>query len=44
MFNTVMSITVPPTVNLNDVAQYLTSIGLRWEYADPTYRDLFGDD
>jgi hypothetical protein len=44
MFNTVMSITVPPTVNLNDVARYLTSTGLRWEYADPTYRDLFGDE
>ena len=42
MFSTVMSITVPPGVELRDVADYLTSTGLNWEYADPTYEDLFG--
>jgi hypothetical protein len=42
MFNTVMSITVPPTVDLDDVAGYLISTGLTWEYADPTYDDIHG--
>lgn len=43
MFSTVVSITVPPEVLLDDVAQYLNSTGLDWEYADPTYTDLFGE-
>ena len=42
MFNTVMSITVPPGVELDEVAKYLTSTGLDWEYADPKFEDLFG--
>jgi hypothetical protein len=44
MFNTVISITVPPGVELDRVAGYLTSTGLDWEYADPKYEDLFGSD
>jgi hypothetical protein len=44
MFNKVMSITVPPGVELDRVARYLTTTGLNWEYADPTYDDLFGSD
>jgi Domain of unknown function (DUF4265) len=43
MFNTVISITVPPAASLDDVARYLTSTGLDWEYANPTYSDLFGE-
>jgi len=43
MFSKVVSITVPPEVQLADVAAYLTSTGLSWEYADPTYADLFGE-
>jgi Domain of unknown function (DUF4265) len=42
MFGQVVSITVPPDVQLGDVAAYLTATGLDWEYADPTYDDLFG--
>ena len=42
MFSTVISITVPPDVELDEVANYLTSTGLDWEYADPKYEDLFG--
>jgi hypothetical protein len=42
MFSKVISITVPPAVDLGDVAAYLVSTGLDWEYADPTYDDLFG--
>jgi hypothetical protein len=40
-FSKLMSITVPPDVALEAVATYLTSTGLDWEYADPTYSDLF---
>ena len=43
MFSKVISITVPAGVELDDVAAYLTSTGLDWEYADPTYSDLFGE-
>jgi hypothetical protein len=42
MFSRVVSITIPPAVDLGDVAAYLVSTGLVWEYADPTYEDLFG--
>ena len=42
MFSRVVSITIPPTVELGAVAAYLISTGLDWEYADPTYDDLFG--
>jgi hypothetical protein len=42
MNDALISITVPPSVSLEDVASYLTSTGLQWEYADPTYDDLFG--
>ena len=41
-FSKLLSITVPPDVVLETVATYLTSTGLDWEYAHPTYSDLFG--
>ena len=44
MFNTVISVTIPPGVELTVVTRFLTETGLRWEYADPTYADLFGSD
>ena len=37
-------IDVPPAVSLDAVAEHLTAMGLEWEYADPTYEDLFPDD
>ena len=43
MFSNVISITVPPAVSLEDVAGLLISTGRQWEYADPTYDDLFGE-
>jgi hypothetical protein len=43
MFDITMSITVPTGVRLDEVAAYLTSTGLDWEYADPTYSDQFGE-
>lgn len=42
MFGALISVTVPPSVELSDVAGYLTSTGLNWEYADPKYEDIFG--
>jgi glycopeptide antibiotics resistance protein len=42
MFGKVISITVRREVDLGGVAEHLTATGLRWEYADPTYDDLFG--
>jgi hypothetical protein len=43
MFSRLISITVPSEVRLEDLASYLVSTGLQWEYADPTYADLFGE-
>lgn len=36
-----ISINVPPEVDLQTVADYLVASGHNWEYADPTYDDLF---
>lgn len=36
-----ISINVPPQVDLQTVADYLIASGHKWEYADPTYDDLF---
>jgi|SRR6476619_4991884 len=37
------AINLPPPVNLHVVRDFLTSTGQQWEYADPTYEDLFPD-
>lgn len=36
-----ISINVPPKVELKTVADYLIESGHKWEYADPMYDDLF---
>ncbi len=36
-----VSINVPPEVELQAVADYLIESGHTWEYADPVYDDLF---
>jgi hypothetical protein len=38
---TLLSVNVPPRVSLDDVASYLVEAGVEWEYADPTYEELF---
>ena len=38
-----VSVNIPPGVILSDVADRVTAAGLRFEYADPTYEDLFPD-
>jgi len=42
MNNRLLSVTVPPEVRLRVVADYLIRTGLVWEYANPTYEELFG--
>jgi hypothetical protein len=39
-----ISISIPPPVSLGAVATYLTNTDLRWEYANPTYEEVFADD
>ena len=34
-------INIPPSVELNEVAEKLIAAGVSWEYADPTYEQLF---
>ena len=36
-----VAINIPPAVDLAGIADYLTETGFEWEYADPTYEDLF---
>jgi hypothetical protein len=43
MFGRVIAVNIPPHVKLAEVADFLTGTGIRWEYANPTYSDLFGD-
>src|SRR5262249_43201549 len=42
MNNRLLSISVPPAVRLKAVADYLIATGFQWEYANPTYEELFG--
>jgi hypothetical protein len=37
-----ISVDVPPGVDLEEVRNYLISGKFEWEHADPTYADLFG--
>jgi Domain of unknown function (DUF4265) len=39
--NTWIGVVVPPGVELSRVAEYLIGTGLQWEYANPTYDELF---
>ena len=42
MNSRMISVIVPPDVALPRVAEYLIGTGLTWEYANPTYEELFG--
>jgi len=37
-------INIPSSVDLNEVAEQLIKAGVSWEYADPTYEQLFPND
>jgi hypothetical protein len=37
-----ITVDLPPGVELNRVAAYLTAHGVQWEHADPTYDMLYG--
>ncbi len=39
-----IAISVPSSVSLEDVTTYLTNTDLEWEYANPTYEQLFDKD
>ena len=36
-----VAINIPPAIDLSAIARYLADSGFRWEYADPTFEDLF---
>jgi hypothetical protein len=38
------AVNVPPEANLDSVTRFLTDADVRWEYADPTYEDVHGED
>ncbi len=38
------AVNVPPEANLEAVTRFLTDADVRWEYADPTYEDLHGEE
>jgi len=39
----VLSITLPPGTPLEEIVEYLKSLKMWWEHADPTFDDLYGD-
>jgi len=39
-----ISINIPPSVNLESVSSFLSQTKEQWEYADPTYEMLFGQE
>jgi hypothetical protein len=39
-----VSVNIPPDVALESIAELLVASGFDWEYADPTYEDLFPGD
>ena len=42
MNDSLIAVVVPPDVELRRVVDYLVDTGLTWEYANPTYEELFG--
>ncbi len=43
MHSTLISINVPPAVDLDKVTDFLTEQdGIKWEYCDPTYEEVTG--
>jgi hypothetical protein len=39
-----LAIDIPPSVDLAIVVEFLTTEGVRWEYADPTYEQVHGNE
>jgi hypothetical protein len=37
-------VNVPPKTDLEQVQEYLSASGQRWEHADPTYEELYPDE
>ena len=38
-----VAVNIPPSVELAEISDYLAGSAFEWEYADPTYEDLFPD-
>jgi Domain of unknown function (DUF4265) len=38
------AVNIPSTVELSDIAAFLVERAVQWEHADPSYRELYGDD
>ncbi len=38
-----IAVSIPPPLDLGAVTSYLTGASVRWEYAKPTYKELFPD-
>lgn len=38
------AVNVPPDADLVSVTSFLTEADLRWEYADPAYEDVYGEE
>lgn len=41
MYGRLISIDVPPNVDLTNVCESVSQAGLQWEHADPTYEQLY---
>ncbi len=41
---TFFAVTIPPSVNLQAVRDFLINSGVQWEHADPKYEDLFPEE
>lgn len=39
-----ISVDIPPDIDLSAVRAYLIASGVTWEHADPSYEDLFGSE
>ena len=40
----ILRLTLPPEVSLEVVVDFLKSLAMWWEHADPTYAELYGDE
>ncbi len=41
---TYFAVNVQPHCDFSRVCDYLTKLGIRWEHADPTYEEIYGED
>jgi len=44
MSGKLIAVSIPPATDFSGVCEYLTNKELRWEHADPPYKELYPDD